>query len=65
MDRKQRGYDAEQLVACDYQNRGYRLLEQNWTMRGGEIDVIVLDEESGEIVFIEVKVITAMVSDVL
>jgi putative endonuclease len=62
---KQRGYEAEQLVVDDYIYRGYQLMEQNRTMRGGEIDIILRDEESDEIVFVEVKLITAMVGDTM
>lgn len=65
MSRKQRGYEAERLVVDDYIARGYSILEQNWTMRWGEVDVIALDRESKEIIFVEVKVITGMVSDTL
>lgn len=62
---KERGYEAEQLVVDDYVARGYQLLDQNWTMRGGEIDIILLDEESDEVIFVEVKLITAMVGDTI
>lgn len=62
---KERGYEAEQLVVDDYVRRGYVLLEQNWTMRGGEIDAIFRDEGSDELIFVEVKLITAMVGDTI
>lgn len=62
---KERGYEAEKLVVDDYVARGYQLLEQNWTMRGGEIDAIFRNERSDEIIFVEVKLITAMVSDTI
>ncbi len=34
------GAAAEQSVARDYVRRGYRLLEQRWRGKGGEIDLI-------------------------
>lgn len=48
---------GEQLVAKDYQDRGYRLLEKNYIFRHGkqvgEIDLIF--EKDKEIIFVEVK----------
>lgn len=40
---------AEELL----KKRGYRILERNFHLRGGEIDLIALDGE--EVVFVEVK----------
>ena len=36
-------------------NKGYKILEQNYHARFGEIDLIALDEWQNEIVFVEVK----------
>lgn len=51
------GQTGEALVAKDYQNRGYKLLERNYIFphgkRLGEIDLIF--ELNREIVFVEVK----------
>ncbi len=47
------GCRGEQLAAAFLQRRGYRLLERNFRVRGGEIDLIA--EERGVIVFVEVK----------
>lgn len=52
---KAKGYHAEELVSNYYKNKGYTLLEKNWTIPGGEIDIIMQKED--EIIFIEVKVV--------
>lgn len=44
---------GEEQVARDYQARGYRLLDRNWRIRGGELDLVL--EGQGTIVFCEVK----------
>lgn len=47
------GKNAEQL-ACNYlKSLGYKIISQNFTIRGGEIDIICKDKEI--LVFIEVK----------
>lgn len=41
-------------VACDYLKRqGYKILERNYRIRGGEIDIVAKEGET--LVFIEVK----------
>lgn len=46
---------GEHLVAEQYIHDGYNLVQANYTIRGGEIDLIM---QSGEtLVFIEVKVV--------
>lgn len=41
-------------IACQYlKSRGYRILERNYRIRGGEIDIVAMDGET--LVFIEVK----------
>lgn len=53
MDNTQIGSDGESL-ACKYiEKLGYQILERNFRIRGGEIDIIALDGK--ELVFIEVK----------
>ncbi len=44
---------GEERVARDYESRGYRLLDRNWQMRGGELDLVL--EHGDTIVFCEVK----------
>jgi putative endonuclease len=51
--RLQLGRDGEQQAAVEYQRRGYRVLERNWRVREGEVDLIV--GRSGVLVFCEVK----------
>lgn len=47
------GNQGEEL-ACQYlKKRGYRILERNYRIRGGEIDIVAKDRET--LVFIEVK----------
>lgn len=47
------GSKAEDL-ACKYLSKlGYKIIERNYLIRGGEIDVIAKDKE--DLVFIEVK----------
>lgn len=47
------GNKAEGL-ACEFlEKKGYKILERNFTIRGGEIDVVSL--LSGTLVFVEVK----------
>lgn len=47
------GARGEDLAAAELARRGYRVLERNFTGRGGEIDIIAL--ENSELVFVEVK----------
>lgn len=53
--KKQVGYAGEKMVSQHYRNLGYAIHEQNYTIRGGEIDIVASDSKN--IVFIEVKVI--------
>jgi putative endonuclease len=47
------GYSGETLAAQYLQTQGYQILENNFTIRGGEIDLIARKENI--IIFIEVK----------
>ena len=51
--RQAQGAAAEQLAADYLQNRGLRLVERNFRVRGGEIDLICRDGKST--VFVEVR----------
>lgn len=43
-----------ETLACEYlKKRGYEIIERNYRIRGGEIDIVAMDEEY--MVFIEVK----------
>ncbi len=52
---KQKGYQWEELARSRYETKGYTLLKRNFTIRWGEIDLIVENEK--EVVFVEVKVV--------
>ncbi|WP_336659706.1 YraN family protein [Leucobacter sp. USHLN153] len=47
------GARGEALAAEYLEGLGYRILERNWRIRGGELDLIAL--ESGTVVAVEVK----------
>ncbi len=41
-------------LACEYlRKQGYKILERNYRIRGGEIDIVAMDGET--LVFVEVK----------
>lgn len=46
--------DYGESLACDFLRKlGYKILERNFRIRGGELDIIAKDKD--QIVFIEVK----------
>lgn len=48
-------------IACDYlKHKEYKIIERNFRCRQGEIDIIAIDIEKEEIVFIEVKSRTSL-----
>lgn len=49
------GYAGEKIVTEHYRNQWYTILDENYTIRGGEIDIIASNDKI--IAFIEVKVI--------
>jgi putative endonuclease len=53
VDNKATGNKGEE-IACSYlRKHGYEILERNFLIRGGEIDIIA--EDDGYLVFVEVK----------
>lgn len=51
--RRARGAAVEQFVAEQLQSAGYVILDRNWHVRGGELDIVALD---GDVVaFVEVR----------
>jgi len=54
-NKKELGQIWEELVLWYYEKKGYKILETNYTIPGGELDVIA--QKNGEIVFVEVKVV--------
>lgn len=59
MNNKEKGYLGEELAAEYLRSLGYEIIEQNYTVRGGEIDIIAIDD--GTLVIVEVKSRTACV----
>ena len=53
MTHKEIGYLGEDIAAEHLKKLGYEILERNFTVRGGEIDIIAMDGET--LVFVEVK----------
>lgn len=51
--RKKSGNDAEKQACKHLQSHGLKLLEQNFSMKAGEIDLIMRDGET--LVFVEVR----------
>ncbi len=47
------GNAGEAFVTDRLQRAGYRIIDRNWRIRGGEIDIVALDGET--LVFVEVK----------
>lgn len=52
--RRATGEAGEAYVAGRLEREGYTILQRNWHVRGGEIDIIALDRD--ELVFVEVRV---------
>lgn len=51
--RRQRGQHGEELALAHLQRQGYRIQQQNYRCRRGEIDIIAWD--GATLVFVEVK----------
>ena len=52
------GARGEELVAVYLEDRGYQILERNWRIKDGEIDLIAISD-TNILVFIEVKTRTS------
>jgi len=48
------GVAGEELVAKYLTNRGYRILDRNWRIREGELDIVAANWD-GATIFVEVK----------
>lgn len=59
MTKKQLGYLGEDLAEKYLKNKNYLILSKNYTIRGGEIDLVAQDIENLDIVFVEVKTRTS------
>lgn len=51
--KKEEGERGEQLAVEYLKKQGYKIIERNFRIRGGEIDIIAIDVDT--LVFIEVK----------
>ncbi|MBA4602441.1 YraN family protein [Thermoactinomyces mirandus] len=51
--RKRVGRQGEELAARYLQENGYQIIDQNWTTRQGELDIIALKGQ--QLVFVEVR----------
>jgi putative endonuclease len=51
--KKELGAKGEEVAVSYLKSRGYRIVERNYRIRFGEIDIIA--EQGGDLVFIEVK----------
>lgn len=49
------GKQGEKMVETYLRQKGYQILENNFLRRVGEVDLIVTDPHTQEIVFVEVK----------
>lgn len=52
---KEKWKAAEQVIAHHYTQSGYKILHTNYTIRGGELDIVA--ENADEMIFIEVKAV--------
>lgn len=53
LEKKQLGYKGESLAKSYLESKGYTFVEQNFCVKGGEIDLIFEDNKT--LVFVEVK----------
>ena len=53
LNNREVGNSAESLACAFLRNKGYEILERNFTIYGGEIDIITAKD--GQLIFIEVK----------
>src|SRR5215217_7938056 len=51
--RQQLGADGESMACAELERLGYRIVERNYRIPAGEIDIVA--EDAGTIVFVEVK----------
>ena len=55
MEKREKGALYEQKAAEYLDKKGYRILERNRNFRCGELDLIVFDEITRDLVFVEVR----------
>ena len=49
------GSKGERIAKRHLKQNGYKIIDTNYLIYGGEIDIIALDRENGKTVFVEVK----------
>ena len=49
------GMSGERIAALFLERHGYEILERNFHARVGELDLVAREEETGTLVFVEVK----------
>lgn len=52
---KEKWYTNEALVAKHFVDQGYEIIGTNYTIKGGEIDIIIKDKD--DLIFVEVKTV--------
>ncbi len=53
MNNKELGYFGQRMAVEFLEKKGYLILEENWTLQGAEIDLII--EKDNNVIFVEVK----------
>lgn len=53
------GKRGEEVACVFLARRGFRIIDRNWRVRGGEIDIVAVDLCTSDIVFVEVKTRTS------
>ena len=51
--RQQLGSEGESIACAELERLGYRIIERNYRIRNGEIDIVA--DDAGTVVFVEVK----------
>ncbi len=51
----EKGLDGENRAVKFLTDKGYEIIDRNYCIRGGEIDIIAIDEAKDTLVFVEVK----------
>lgn len=55
LSKLQEGKKGEDLAVSFLKNLGYQIIDRNFRLRNGEIDIVCLDKEKTTLVFVEVK----------
>ena len=55
--RQRLGIEGESLASSELERLGYRIIERNYRIRSGEIDIVA--DDAGTVVFVEVKTKTS------